>query len=266
MLTCSHSNDVAGVEFCSAGDDVQLDGTGAVPALCDYIAYHDAGKKLAYAKQHIAETGNGFFLAVGIRRPHLTWRAPPGYQEMFHADDVALPTQLVLDKSIDPIAWTEFPALGGNNPYAINNTMREIKEYRAAYYAAVAWADYVAGAVLDELEAKGLSDTTAVVMHSDHGWHLGEYNMWEKRTLWENAAHVPLIIRVPWLPKSAGKRAKALVELVDVYPTVCQLLGVDLPTDDAHPVEGISLVPLLDDPSSASSWPKTAALTTYVPQ
>jgi hypothetical protein len=67
---------------------------------------------------------------------------------------VALPKQATLDTSIDPIAWTAFPGLGGVSPYTVNNTKHKIKAYRAAYYAAVAWADYVAGAVLDELEAK----------------------------------------------------------------------------------------------------------------
>ena len=110
------------------------------------------------------------------------------------------------------------------------------------------------------MEAQGLAETTAVVMHSDHGWHLGEYNMWEKRTLWENAVHVPLIVRVPWLPHTAGTRSESLVELVDVYPTVCDLLGVELPAADAYPVEGTSLVPLL---TGDSEWTKTAALSTY---
>lgn len=158
-----------GAEFCSARAQVAPDGSGAVPPLCDYIAYHDARKKLMYAKQHIADTGKGFFLAVGIRRPHLTWRSPPGYQEMFPKDDIALPAQLTLDRSIDPIAWTEFPGLGGDDPYVLNNTLEQIKSYRAAYYAAVTWADYVAGAVLKELEDQGLAETTAVIMHSDHG-------------------------------------------------------------------------------------------------
>ena len=64
------------------------------------------------------------------------------------------------------------------------------------------------------------------VMHSDHGWHLGEYNMWEKRTLWENAARVPLVLRAPWLPQSAGARVAAPVELVDIFKTVCDALGI----------------------------------------
>ena len=63
-------------------------------------------------------------------------------------------------------------------------------------------------------------------MHSDHGWHLGEYNMWEKRTLWENAARVPLVLRAPWLPQSAGARVAAPVELVDIFKTVCDALGI----------------------------------------
>jgi hypothetical protein len=82
--------DGKGTEFCSAGPKVALDGSGAVPPLCDYIAYHDARKKLQFAKKHIAQTGKGFFLAVGIRRPHLAWRAPPGYRKMFPVTEVVL--------------------------------------------------------------------------------------------------------------------------------------------------------------------------------
>ena len=90
-----------------------------------------------------------------------------------------------------------------------------------------------------------------------------EANMWEKRTLWENAAHVPLIMRVPWMAASlGGKRTAALVELVDLYRTLCELLAVPLPSDDTHPVEGTSLVPLLQDPSGAG-WGKRVALTQY---
>ena len=70
-----------------------------------------------------------------------------------------------------------------------------------------------------------------VVMHSDHGWHLGEYAMWEKRSNWELGTRVPLIMRVPWMPSSVGKRSRALVELVDVYPTVCDIIGIELPED-----------------------------------
>ena len=173
---------------------------------------------------------------------------------------------------------------------------------------AVSWADYAAGRVLDELDALGLADDTLVVMHSDHGWHLGEYNMWEKRTLWENAARVPLVMRAPRgaiVPgggggggggggegvAARGARSSAPVELVDIYATVCDVLGVALPEGERHPVEGTSLLPLLLDPSlgelgpqragssgsagsagspspsaasgSSPKWTKEAALTTY---
>merc|ERR1712070_218216 len=152
---------------------------------------------------------------------------------------------------------------GGENPFVYTNNDDDVRAYRAAYYSAVSWGDYVAGQVLDELDALGLTDSTAVVMHSDHGFHLGEYNMWEKRTLWENAARVPLVIRVPWMSKaSTGMHTPALVELVDVYKTVCDLLDVPLPEQDAYAVEGTSLVPLLEHPM----WPqlrKDVALTTY---
>eukprot|EP01051_Picozoa_sp_SAG22_P006860 SAG22_NODE_464_length_10191_cov_14.495541_7_plen_565_part_00 len=219
-----------GVQYCSAE---AIPASGKVPVggnstpFCDYIAYTDAAKKLEFA----AASEQPFFLAVGIRRPHLSFRVPEPYAEMYPVEEVALPVQRTLDISIDPIAWTEFGNLGGLDPYNVTNSDAETKAARAGYYSAVSWADYCAGQVLDALERYGLKENTAVVVHSDHGepsihclslcwtccssalpcggtaltedrslpsgWHLGEYNMWEKRTLWENAAHVPLIMRVP---------------------------------------------------------------------
>ena len=256
-------------ELCSV--EAPADGSGASPPFCDAIAFNDAIDKLRYAaaaqradaaRATKGAARKGFFLAVGIRRPHLTWRVPSPYSAKYAAHDVTLPLHETLDASIDPIAWVEFSALGGTNPRDRTNTNEEVRTYRAGYYAAVSWGDYVAGRVLDELDALDLTASTAVIVHSDHGWHLGERNMWEKRTLWENTLRVPLIMRVPWKPMAKGARVRALVELVDIYRTVCDLLGVPLPTGETHPVEGASLAPLLDDPSGAS-WTKTAALSTY---
>jgi len=244
-------------------DDADADGSGASSPLCDYVAYTDAVDKLRFAAANYNSTGQPFFLAVGIRRPHLTWRVPKHYWDLYPANKTTLPKQKLLDKSIDPIAWTTFLDLGGQNPYEYTNTDEQVRQYRAAYYAAVSWGDYVAGRVLGELDSLNLSDSTAVVMHSDHGWHLGEYNMWEKRTLWENAARVPLVMRVPWIPAaSQGRHTPALVELVDIYRTICDLLAVPLPVHDAHPVEGSSLVPILEHPAWKHLY-KDAALTTY---
>ena len=89
---------------------------------------------------------------------------------------------------------------------------------------------------------------------------------WEKRTLWENSARVPLVIRAPWLPASVGARTSAPVELVDIYKTVCDVLGVPLPMQEEPPVEGTSLLPLLRSPRTGDmggAWDKDVALTTY---
>ena len=164
-------------------------------------------------------------------------------------ENVSAPTQLTLDKSIDPIAYSVFPMSSTdskdnhsnfvNSPYN-HGTDLQLRELRAAYYAAVSWADFATGKILDELDSLDLTADTMVVLHSDHGWHLGEYAQWEKRTNWELGTRVPLIMRVPWMPSSVGKRSRALVELVDVYKTVCDIVGVPLP-DDTVPIDGVSL-------------------------
>ena len=301
---CAMDGCRGGGQYCPA-ENVPLSGlvppalanAGNTTPFCDRIAADDAIQKLEYA----AKQTKPFFLAVGIRRPHLTWRAPAGYYDLYPPATVAMPTQLTLDESIDPIAYTQFASLGGNNPFNLTNTDEDIRAYRAAYYAAVSWADYCAGLVLGALDRLKLAEDTAVVVHSDHGWHLGEYNMWEKRTLWENAAHVlaprnkpfplptpltviryrhlclsaclpvclpvclsvclsaclsvclsvshsdsspvqvPLIMRVPWLTASLGKRTASIVELVDVYATLCDLMDVPLPQHDTCPLHCRSL-------------------------
>jgi hypothetical protein len=137
----------------------------------------------------------------------------------------------------------------------------QVRILRQHYYAAVSWADYCAGKILDELANLKLENDTMVVLHSDHGWHLGEYAMWEKRTNWELGTRVPLMIRVPWMAQSsAGKRSRALVELVDIYKTVSEAMGLPLP-NDTHAIDGVSLVPILADPQHATV--KAVALSSF---
>jgi len=103
--------------------------------------------------------------------------------------------------------------------------------------------------VLDELRALGLEDSTAVVLHGDHGWQLGEHNSWHKFTNFELGTRVPLIVRAPWKPASIGARVHLLTELIDLYPTLSELVGAPTPRDQ---LDGVSVAPLFDQPSRTS--------------
>ena len=119
---------------------------------------------------------------------------------------------------------------------------------RRAYYASVAETDEQVGRLLAALEGAGLGAETAVVLHADHGWSLGEHNSWRKMTLFETATRVPLVVALPpgRLPAGrAGARVEEVVELQDVYPTVAALAGLALPRGEAPPVAGRSLLPLV---------------------
>ena len=138
--------------FCNP--DIPLNGSGAPgQPLCDFVSYQKAIDHLRFAKAKLVQDQTPFFIVAGIRRPHLNWRAPKGYLDLYEPiQETAMPLQLTLDRSIDPIAWTSFGSLGGVNPYNLTNTPELIRSHRAHYYAAVSWADYVAGRVLDELD------------------------------------------------------------------------------------------------------------------
>jgi arylsulfatase A-like enzyme len=122
------------------------------------------------------------------------------------------------------------------------------------YYAATSYTDAQIGRVLKALDDEGLRDNTIVIAWGDHGWHLGDHGLWCKHTNFEQATHVPMLMRVPG--KKAGVKVTGLTEFVDIYPTLCELAGLPLP---AH-LEGTSFAPLLDDPGR--KW-KQAAFSQY---
>jgi iduronate 2-sulfatase len=112
----------------------------------------------------------------------------------------------------------------------------------SAYYASVSFMDQQIGRIIEHLDASGLAETTAVVFTSDHGYHLGEHTMWQKSNLHEEVTRIPLMISVPG---SGTGRTNSLAELVDIYPTLVNALGQDIPTG----LDGKSLLPVLSDGS-----------------
>jgi uncharacterized sulfatase len=140
------------------------------------------------------------------------------------------------------------PALASTKPWPyFGIKSKEAEECKLAYYAAISFVDEQIGKLLDALDKLGLSENTIVVFWSDHGYHLGEHGLWFKQSCFEESAKCPLIIAAPGY-KTSGKLCIKPVEMVDIYPTLAELAGLKAPGN----LEGFSLVPLLQNPSS--SW------------
>jgi iduronate 2-sulfatase len=200
---------------------------------------HSDGKTAAKAVELIDKhAGRPFFLAVGFVRPHVPFVAPKKYFEPFLPyDKLPLPTKVDGD-------WDDIPRPGINYKTSVNMKMDLRRQRKAVggYYASVAYMDAQVGKVLDALERSGQADNTIVIFTSDHGYHLGEHDFWAKVSLHDESAMVPLIIRVP------GKRpavCHSLVELLDLYPTIAGLCGLDVP----QRLQGKNIAPMLDDPA-----------------
>lgn len=198
---------------------------------------HSDGRTAEKASELIrAHKNEPFFLAVGFVRPHVPFVAPRSYFEPYPYEQVVLPPQVVND-------WDDIPLRGINYVTSVNARMSEDQEKKAvaAYYASVAYMDAQVGKVLSTLEEEGLEDNTIVVFTSDHGFHLAEHRFWMKVSMHEESVRVPLIIKVP------GKQpavCESLVELIDLYPTIAELAGLEY----SEHLQGKSLAKTIDDP------------------
>ena len=203
-----------------------------------------------------AQTGQAFFLALGIYKPHLPFNAPKRYWDMYPPGKLALPSVTDWPKDAPPIAlmtWGELRQYTGT-PQSGPCSEQLTRDLLRGYYACVTYIDTLIGRVLAELDRLKLREDTVIVLWGDHGWKLGEYGAWCKHTNFELDTHVPMLFAGPGVP--AGARTGGLSEFVDIYPTLCELCGLPVP---AH-CEGTSLVPLMAEPKRP--W-KTAAFSQY---
>ena len=208
-------------------DDELVDGNFAKVAI-EWLERRDAAKP--------------FFLAVGFHRPHLPFVAPAKYYDLYPFDAIKLPVEPADDEADIPL-----PARNGSvAQYAMTATPDQRRAAIRAYLATVSFMDAQAGRVLDAIKRLGVADNTIIVFTGDHGWHLGEHGLWHKRSLFEESARVPLIIHAPGM-RGNGRASLSLAELLDVYPTLCDLSGVPGPKG----LQGRSLRPVLADPDIA---------------
>jgi arylsulfatase A-like enzyme len=209
-------------------DREQTDGIGAVEAI-----------KLL---ERYSRDDTPFFLAVGLFRPHLPFVAPKKYFDMYPPEGIEAPKVPAgyLD-TLPPQAQRTLTPQSEQVDLAHDVAQQAMQ----AYYASVSFVDAQLGLVLDALDETGLADNTVVVFTSDHGYHMGEHGHWQKVTLFENAARVPLIFAGPGV-EAKGSKTDSLAEMVDIYPTLADLGGVQAPGY----LSGVSLVPALKDPSA----------------
>ncbi|WP_372751665.1 sulfatase [Labilibaculum sp.] len=224
-------------------------------------AYYDGAQttRAIEVMERLAKQDEPFFLSVGYYRPHLPFNAPKKYWDLYKRDEIPLaenqfvpegtPAFLVHGDSELRKSYTDCPdlPLPIDGPWA-EERQREIKH---GYCASVSYTDAQIGRLLNALDSLGLSENTIVVLLGDHGWKLGEHNGWGKKSNYEIDCRVPMIFSGAGV-NAKGRKSKALTELVDVYPTLCELSGLEIPES----LQGTSMVPLLSDPDQ--EWDQVA--------
>ncbi len=206
----------------------------------------EAIQRLHAAKQKPNEP---WFIAVGFLKPHLPFVAPKKYWDLYDPRSFPLPTLKTPPMGAPPFApttwgelrqYSDIPEVGPLNDDKARHLIH-------GYHAAVSYMDAQLGRLLDALDQEGLTKNTLIILWGDHGWHLGDHGMWCKHTNHEQAARIPLLVVAPGVTRPGSKTA-ALVETVDIYPTLCELAGLPLPQG----LDGVSFVRVLKDPSAAT--------------
>lgn len=212
-------------------------------------AYFDGGVAngaVEYLKK--ADKKKPFMLAVGFKKPHLPFCAPKKYWNLYKRADMPLANyrkkaegspDFAYHKSGELNSYTDIPSLISFSD--IDNVIlpdSKAKELIHGYYSAISYTDAQVGKVLAELKKQGLDKNTIIVLWGDHGWHLGDHGLWNKHSNFEQATHVPMIIVDP---SQKGKEVKAPAEFLDIYPTLCDMAGLEIPKH----LDGESLVPVM---------------------
>jgi uncharacterized sulfatase len=218
-------------------DEEQTDGKGALETI-----------KLL---EENSKSGKPFYLAVGFYRPHTPYVAPKHYFEMYPPGSIKVPQVPANIKELFPA-----PALGTYRPaeLAMDDDLKRLA--LQAYHGSTTFMDAQLGKVLDALDRLKLADDTIIVFQSDHGYHLGEKNLWQKMSIFEESVRVPLIIAVPG-NKNNGKSCAKPVELVDLHKTLTDLCGIEADSK----TQGYSLRLLLEDTGAKWDHPAYSQVT-----
>ncbi len=195
--------------------------------------------------EDLAGQNRPFFLAVGFFKPHLPFCAPNKYWDLYDQADFGLSSEAVRTLNAPDVAYPDHLELGGYKdvPKDERVSTEQACHLRHGYYACVSYVDAQVGKLLDALERLGLEENTIVVLWGDHGYSLGEAGHWCKDTNFEMDTRTPLMFRFPGMPRP-GVATEAMMEYVDIYPTVVELAGLPAAPD----LDGTSLVPVLKDP------------------
>lgn len=206
-----------------------------------------------------------FFFAVGLSKPHLPFVAPKKYWDLYNREEMPIAPFQEKSKNAVDIAYhnageirsySDIPdllAFTDQKDFGLTLPPDKQKELIHGYYAAISYTDANVGILLRALDSLGLKNNTIIVLWGDHGWHLGDHNLWCKHSNFEQAAHAPLIISAPWL---TGAKTASPSEFIDIFPTLCELASVPVPSH----LHGTSLVPVMKNPAVSV---KTYAVSQY---
>lgn len=211
-------------------------------------AYHDGKDALAAIRElrRLSDLDRPFFLALGFHKPHLPFNAPRAYWDMYDPEKLPLAENPFEPEGTTEFSLTNYGELRGYFGVPKEEDIPEdlARQLIHGYCACVSYMDAQFGKVMSELKDLGLWEDTVIMFWGDHGWKLGEHNSWCKHTNFEIDTRAPLLARTPSM-KAGGETTEALVEFVDMYPTLCELCGLDIPDH----CEGSSFAPLLDTPN-----------------
>jgi len=233
-------------------------------------AYNDGANALQ-AKDIIVDLSKKnkpFFFAVGFAKPHLPFVSPKKYWDLYKRDNMPIAPFQEKSKNAVDVAYhnageirqysdiAPLTSFSDTKNYGLSLPIEKQKELIHGYYAAISYTDAQVGILLKTLDSLDLTKNTIIVLWGDHGWHLGDHNLWCKHTNFEQATHAPLIISSP---KISSNKSKAQTEFVDIFPTLCELAGLKIPDS----LDGVSLKSVMLNPSkvvkefSVSQYPRS---------